>query len=123
LVADAVPCYLSRDNVIYDLYGVVNHQGVLGGGHYYAFVKANGMWLCFNDDQVTATSEASVVSQNAYILFYQRRDMNDFAGKIMPPVSSPKVDVHKVKNTKWERPEVPKGSPGEAEKNGICMVM
>ena len=110
---------------MYDLYGVVNHQGVLGGGHYYSFVKANGMWLCFNDDQVTAASEASVVSQNAYILFYQRRDMVGFAGKIMPPLSGPKVDVKRVKNTKWERPAVARGAREEEDKvaGGPCVVM
>lgn len=35
---------------IYDLFGVVNHTGSLGGGHYYAFAKnyQNGEWYDYN---------------------------------------------------------------------------
>ena len=30
---------LQRDKPVYDLFAVVNHEGYLGGGHYYAFTK------------------------------------------------------------------------------------
>lgn len=39
---------------IYDLYGVVNHSGSLGGGHYTAqcFNRVENKWFNFNDSFV-----------------------------------------------------------------------
>eukprot|EP00656_Telonema_subtile_P057269 TRINITY_DN9385_c0_g1_i5.p1 TRINITY_DN9385_c0_g1~~TRINITY_DN9385_c0_g1_i5.p1 ORF type:complete len:264 (+),score=56.53 TRINITY_DN9385_c0_g1_i5:115-906(+) len=119
---EQVPCYLSRDNTVYDLYGVINHEGVLGGGHYYAFIKSGGTWRCFNDDVVTTVDSSALVSRNAYILFYQRRDMESLNGRLMPPSSGPPVDIKTVKRTKWERPERPKDG-GDKEKVGGCTMM
>jgi len=60
---------------IYDLYGVSNHMGSLGGGHYTAYVKspAAESWLEMEDSRVSKTSPGRVVSPSAYILFYLRR--------------------------------------------------
>ena len=116
---DEVPCYLSRDNTLYDLYGVVNHEGALGSGHYYAFINSEGVWRCYNDDKVTVESEASIVSRNAYILFYQRRDMVDFEAKILPASNGLPVDIKLVKQTKWQRPF---SSRDKEEKGGSCIV-
>lgn len=119
---EQVPCYLSRENTVYDLYGVINHEGVLGGGHYYAFIKSDGVWRCFNDDLVTSVDQSALVSRNAYILFYQRRDMESLEGRIMPASNGVPVDVKAVKRTKWDRPERPKDA-GDNGKVGGCMVM
>lgn len=61
---------------IYDLYAVSNHYGSLGGGHYtaYALNKGSGKWYKFDDSYVTEIDSAQVISSNAYVLFYQRRD-------------------------------------------------
>ncbi|VDL42470.1 unnamed protein product [Hymenolepis diminuta] len=71
--------YLSEDvrikETIYDLYGVVNHTGTLNEGHYYAHIKSesNGLWFRVNDVQFNEIPIQSVVTPDAYVLFYQRR--------------------------------------------------
>ena len=73
---------LSRSNCgraecIYDLYGVVHHQGALSGGHYVASLKSefDGKWRLFNDAQIYELNSRDVVDPSAYILFYVRRDV------------------------------------------------
>lgn len=59
----------------YDLFGVVNHFGPMGYGHYTAYVKnarTNSWWL-MNDAQIAEESgPENIVTENAYILFYQK---------------------------------------------------
>lgn len=45
---------IEKENVIYDLFGVVNHSGGLGGGHYTADCKnlEDDKWYHFNDVSV-----------------------------------------------------------------------
>ena len=61
--------------LIYDLYGVVNHFGSMGGGHYTAYCKnfLNGRWYEFDDSRVSQVDTKSVISENAYVLFYRLR--------------------------------------------------
>ncbi|KAL3806464.1 hypothetical protein ACHAXA_004039 [Cyclostephanos tholiformis] len=73
---------LSRNNCgrvesIYDLYGVVHHQGALSGGHYVASLKSelDGKWRLFNDAHIYELNSRDVVDPSAYILFYVRRDV------------------------------------------------
>jgi len=75
---------LSRNNCgrtesIYDLYGVVHHQGALSGGHYVASLKSefDGKWRLFNDAQIYELNSRDVVDPSAYILFYVRRDVKE----------------------------------------------
>jgi ubiquitin C-terminal hydrolase len=50
---------------------VSNHYGQLLGGHYTALAKNAGQWFRFNDDHVDEVeSEAAIVTQAAYNLFY-----------------------------------------------------
>lgn len=71
---------------IYDLYGVSHHMGGLGGGHYVATCKnfLNNKWYKFNDSVVSETSENSIVSGTAYVLFYKRRTGGLRWGGIIP---------------------------------------
>ena len=41
------------DNMIYDLYAIDNHYGGLGGGHYTAFAKNDGVWYEYDDNRVS----------------------------------------------------------------------
>lgn len=68
------------ENNIYDLYGVVNHSGCLGGGHYTAqcFNREESKWYNFNDSFVKPFSaydslESEILTPRAYVLFYQKR--------------------------------------------------
>ena len=62
---------------LYDLYGVIHHQGALSGGHYVASIKSetDGQWRLFNDAQIYEIHARDVVDPSAYILFYIRRDV------------------------------------------------
>ena len=61
----------------YSLYGVCNHVGGTGGGHYYAYCKfKDGKWYEFNDSSVSQINVQKSVSQNAYCLFYKKTNIN-----------------------------------------------
>ncbi|CAG2115958.1 unnamed protein product [Medioppia subpectinata] len=65
----------------YDLYAVVNHYGDVNGGHYKAYAKDTNIfkglgWRCFDDNHVDDMRPDSVITRNAYILFYKRKDYN-----------------------------------------------
>lgn len=62
--------------MIYDLYGVVNHYGTMGGGHYTAYCQnfLNKKWYEFNDSRVSEISKNDIVSGDSYVLFFRRRD-------------------------------------------------
>jgi len=67
--------------LIYDLYACVNHFGRLGGGHYTAngINKNDNKWYSFDDSYVKAIDDISTIdSPAAYLLFYQRRGLNNF---------------------------------------------
>lgn len=68
----------SHGPAVYDLIAVANHYGGMGGGHYTAYSKnkTTGNWYHFDDSTVTLSSEDSVVSKAAYVLFYVCRDSN-----------------------------------------------
>ena len=60
---------------IYDLYGVSNHMGVLGGGHYTATCMDDSTekWFNFNDSTVSDADVSETQSSVAYVLFYKQR--------------------------------------------------
>ena len=80
---------LGRGSALYDLFGVSNHMGALGGGHYTASClhrattgaaslggTGDGVleWRTFNDANVTPLrNEHELQSPVAYVLFYRRR--------------------------------------------------
>ncbi|MFS8030013.1 putative ubiquitinyl hydrolase 1 [Helianthus anomalus] len=59
----------------YELYAVVVHAGFSSSsGHYYSYVRsAPDTWYKFDDRKVTYVSEACVLSEEAYILFYAKQ--------------------------------------------------
>lgn len=77
----------------YDLYGVVNHQGALGGGHYTAYAKnfVDDQWYYYDDERVRVVEESRVVSPSAYLLFYIRSDMKGVQVKDMYPHNNKKI--------------------------------
>ena len=64
-----------EEDFMYDLYGVLVHEGnVASLGHYYCFIKAsNDAWYEMNDISVSQVELHTALSQQAYILFYQKR--------------------------------------------------
>jgi len=62
------------DSYQYECYGVVNHIGGSGGGHYYSFVKnIDGNWYKYNDSVITTMNHTRLVSENAYCIFYRKK--------------------------------------------------
>ncbi len=67
------------DNNAYDLYAVCNHHGDdLQGGHYTATCRnpTDGQWYSFDDMNTSKVDETDVVTQDAYILFYQKQTLS-----------------------------------------------
>ena len=60
----------------YEIYGVVNHQGSLNGGHYTANCKTDQGWYNFNDSRVSKINESQIFNNSAYLLFYKRKHFN-----------------------------------------------
>lgn len=76
--------------VLYSLYGIVEHSGTMRSGHYTAYVKVRpqcpksssnglsaeepprGSWFHISDTSVQPVSESKVQSCQAYLLFYER---------------------------------------------------
>ncbi|XP_062408689.1 ubiquitin carboxyl-terminal hydrolase 16 [Sardina pilchardus] len=79
--------------VLYSLYGIVEHSGTMRSGHYTAYVKARphcqnmapnglatqgngeppkGSWFYISDSSVQPVTEAKAQSSQAYLLFYER---------------------------------------------------
>ena len=63
------------DDLKYDLFAVNCHIGGVFGGHYFAYCKnANGKWYEFNDADVQEiTDKAKIITENAYLLIYQKK--------------------------------------------------
>ncbi|XP_032400961.1 LOW QUALITY PROTEIN: ubiquitin carboxyl-terminal hydrolase 16 [Xiphophorus hellerii] len=83
--------YEGDTQILYSLYGVVEHSGTMRSGHYTAYVKARpdslksssngkqgdtdlprGSWFHISDTSVQPVSESKVQSCQAYLLFYER---------------------------------------------------
>ncbi|KKK13802.1 hypothetical protein P175DRAFT_0511588 [Aspergillus ochraceoroseus IBT 24754] len=67
---------VDKSRYIYDLSSAVVHKGKLEAGHYYVYCRQGDQWMLFNDDQVTAVSEADVLGVDAYLLFYNLRSLS-----------------------------------------------
>ncbi|OPJ87248.1 ubiquitin carboxyl-terminal hydrolase 42 [Patagioenas fasciata monilis] len=70
--------YMSQsigEPLIYALYAVLVHSGFnCNAGHYLCFIKAgNGLWYRMNDATVELSDIKTVLTQQAYVLFYIRR--------------------------------------------------
>ncbi|XP_039275476.1 ubiquitin carboxyl-terminal hydrolase 16 [Nilaparvata lugens] len=72
-----------QTQLLYSLYGVVEHSGTLHGGHYVAYVKVRegeqkpnqpreGSWYYISDSHVSPVKEEAVLRTQAYLLFYER---------------------------------------------------
>ncbi|XP_064616087.1 LOW QUALITY PROTEIN: ubiquitin carboxyl-terminal hydrolase 20-like [Liolophura sinensis] len=60
----------------YDLFAVICHHGTAGGGHYTAYCLnyLNDQWYEFDDQYVTEVDVQQVMTCEAYVLFYKKRN-------------------------------------------------
>lgn len=95
----------SGKEYIYDLVGVDNHYGGIGGGHYTAFAKNfnDSNWYYFNDSRVTKENVEDSVNEAAYLLFYKRRNGLDPQSKLVQIVNEKKAEYEKLDKLLDER--------------------
>ena len=62
-----------REHSKYDLFAVCQHNNSTEFGHYTAICKNNGQWFLYDDSSCSETSANSVLTSDAYILFYRRQ--------------------------------------------------
>ena len=62
----------NNQNCQYQLFAIANHKGSIDFGHYFAYIKINGNWFEFNDNNPVTTCYIENPSSNAYILFYSK---------------------------------------------------
>ncbi|KXN92430.1 Ubiquitin carboxyl-terminal hydrolase 4 [Leucoagaricus sp. SymC.cos] len=79
--------------LVYDLYGVDEHIGGLGGGHYraYALNHENDKWYHFDDSYVKPAKPEDAVNADAYLLFYRRRTSKPLGGKLQERIAEHKA--------------------------------
>lgn len=68
----------SRDCTGYSLYGIVNHSGDIGSGHYTAHLKhpeSDDWWLADDSVGIPVNTQKLTPSVAAYLLFYVRHDL------------------------------------------------
>lgn len=50
---------------MYELYGVLVHEGIKAeSGHYYVYLKVDGQWYKFNDQEVSLATKEQVFEYN-----------------------------------------------------------
>ena len=59
-----------KDN--YELYGICNHSGGIGGGHYTSIIKDKNKWYLMNDTNVSIID--NIISEQNYIFLYRRKN-------------------------------------------------
>ncbi|KAG0005779.1 Ubiquitin carboxyl-terminal hydrolase 33 [Entomortierella chlamydospora] len=100
---DMTPFFKSNDpnelrNTKYELYAMVRHRGVVGGGHYIGYAKhvADNSWYEFDDTYVTKKSASDVAKMEAYILFYRRKSLHreEDRARISRFMSKPKMQIY-----------------------------
>ena len=74
-----LPEQKTSENLIYDCFGISNHFGSVGFGHYTAYAKnpITDQWFNFDDSSVSPVTQGSryhnLVSNAAYNLFFRLR--------------------------------------------------
>eukprot|EP00996_Jenningsia_fusiforme_P006089 NODE_726_length_1948_cov_26.417062_g672_i0.p1 GENE.NODE_726_length_1948_cov_26.417062_g672_i0~~NODE_726_length_1948_cov_26.417062_g672_i0.p1 ORF type:complete len:576 (+),score=105.24 NODE_726_length_1948_cov_26.417062_g672_i0:157-1884(+) len=61
----------------YTLYAIVVHAGSLGGGHYYAYVLKDDVWVQCSDERILRATREQVAAAEPYILFYRRKPVDN----------------------------------------------
>ncbi|KAG0352314.1 Ubiquitin carboxyl-terminal hydrolase 33 [Podila minutissima] len=100
---DMLPFLKSTDqaelqNSKYDLYAMVRHRGVFGGGHYIGYAKhdLDGSWYEYDDTYVTRKASADIAKMEAYILFYKRKALHreeDRSRILTKYMSNPRIQI------------------------------
>jgi len=72
LVLNLHPFTIEKERCEYELFGIINHEGSIHGGHYYSSVHKNGTWYSLNDDSIQVISPEHIIHEGNYCLFYRK---------------------------------------------------
>lgn len=61
-------------DINYNLYAISNHTGSTNGGHYFSYCKNGDKWYEYNDRIVMTMSNEQILTNGAYVLFYERKN-------------------------------------------------
>ena len=76
LALEIRPDPTSAEDVIYDLFAVICHRGTANFGQYWTLGKGkDDVWYEFDDTQIKKIDTEDVKTPNAYILFYERKEI------------------------------------------------
>lgn len=81
----------SKPSIKYQLTAVLVHLGhSSNSGHYFCFIKnSNNFWYRMDDSNVTLVTSKNVLEQQAYVLFYTRKQpQQQINNNVKPPIST-----------------------------------
>lgn len=100
LVLDMQYYLTEKKEAKYELISVLVHQGIAGGGHYFAYCRptVKNEWFCFNDDHVEQCTQDEAIdrnfgggeSQTAYFLAYANQKHIE---ELMKPLSNDEIST------------------------------
>ena len=61
-----------KESCMYELFGIVNHDGNINGGHYYSYVRREDSWFSLNDHFIQSISSDRIIHKSNYCLFYRK---------------------------------------------------
>ncbi|XP_046415413.1 ubiquitin carboxyl-terminal hydrolase 32 [Neodiprion fabricii] len=99
---------VNPEDVKYNLYAVVCHSGIMGGGHYVSYARNpdGGQWYYYNDSSCRESSPEAVANETAttaYILFYQRNGLSE--EKYLPSISPEQERDSPTPNLEFSDPD------------------
>ncbi|CAH3165459.1 unnamed protein product, partial [Pocillopora meandrina] len=90
-------------NVPYQLKAVIVHEGTtISSGHYVCYLKRGERWYFSSDTTVRQSSHLEATSQEAYLLFYEKDEVED-----MQEVTHISSMSFKVQNCQPQMPSMP----------------
>jgi len=69
---DLTPFTIYKEKQSYELFGIINHEGGIKGGHYYSYILREKQWFSMNDQIVRPISSDEVIHESNYCLFYRK---------------------------------------------------
>ncbi|XP_020189003.1 ubiquitin carboxyl-terminal hydrolase 21 [Aegilops tauschii subsp. strangulata] len=103
-----------KEELMYDLYGVVEHSGLPNYGHYVCTIRSSpSTWHLMNDSNVDSITETCALNQEAYILFYVRQGMFPWFSSLLEEARSGASPVSVLDNIDADRLTSSNRSPGD----------
>jgi len=72
MVLDIQPFTMYTEPCEYELFGIINHEGSIHGGHYYSSIQRNGTWFSINDNLIQPILPEHIIHERNYCLFYRK---------------------------------------------------